>query len=150
MLNFSHHEFYNSNVDLLPIFGRLQGSPRLQTLIQVVSVLSSLYPSHIFFLTVLFPVPPNGFSFCFFPGFLAIFISSSNNNERAVIFKYTSVSYVFGILLEVIDFHSYWYAWSILFLRIDMFLMCRLLKLCSYKLFFMPFAYLNYLASYII
>jgi len=24
MLNFSHHEFYNSNVDLLPIFGGLQ------------------------------------------------------------------------------------------------------------------------------
>ena len=23
MLNFSHHEFYNSNVDLLPIFGEL-------------------------------------------------------------------------------------------------------------------------------
>ena len=25
MLNFSHHEFYNSNVDLLPIFGGLLG-----------------------------------------------------------------------------------------------------------------------------
>ena len=34
------------------------------------------------------PVHPTGFSFCFFPGFLAIYIllSSNNNNYRVVIF----------------------------------------------------------------
>ena len=47
-------------------------SPHFQTQILAVLVLSSMYPSLISFSP--FPVHPTRFSFCFFPGFLAIFI----------------------------------------------------------------------------
>ena len=61
-----------------------QGSPHLQTQLQVVPVLSSLYPSLISFSSLTFPAHPTGFSICFFPGFLAIFtlLSSNNNNNN--------------------------------------------------------------------
>ena len=51
---------------------------------KMVPVLPSLVPSVIFpFHLLLSPVHPTGFSFCFFPGFLAIFslLSSNNNNQ---------------------------------------------------------------------
>merc|ERR1719154_450452 len=54
-----------------------------------VSVLPSLDPSLIFpFLLLTSPAAhPTGFSFCFFPGFLAIFtlLSSSNNNNMMLV-----------------------------------------------------------------
>ena len=37
--------------------------------------------SHVFFHLLTSPVHHNGFGFCFFPGFLAIFILSSNNSK---------------------------------------------------------------------
>ena len=46
---------------------------------KTVPVLPALVPSLIFPIHLL----PNGFSFCFFPGFLAIFIMFSSNNNRS-------------------------------------------------------------------
>ena len=56
-------------------------SPHLQSHIQVVPILSSLYPSRIFpFLPS--PVHLTRVSFYFFPSFLAIFILMSSNNNN--------------------------------------------------------------------
>ena len=58
-----------------------QESPHLQTQLQAIPVLSSLYPFLINFSSLPSPVHSTGFSLCFFPGFLAIFaLMSSKNN----------------------------------------------------------------------
>ena len=66
-------------------------SPHRQIQIRDGSILPFLDPSLIFPFHILpSPVHPTGFSFCFFPGFLAIFILLSSNNS---IPEFPSVSF---------------------------------------------------------
>ena len=71
---------------------KVTSSPNSKTVI----VLPSLYPTLIFPFHILpYPVQPTGFSFGYFPGFLAIFIllSSNNNNLFCTRWPWTNYEY---------------------------------------------------------
>ena len=60
-----------------------KGSPHLQSQIQAVPVISSLYPSHISFSSFIFPAHPTGFSLASLP-FLSF--CHDNNNKACYVF----------------------------------------------------------------